>query len=56
LHNMADIGDMVDELTDKAKKGDRADRDTTATINRGADGRFPSIRPRPRAPRVSLAI
>jgi hypothetical protein len=30
LHNMADIDDMVDELTDAAKKEDRDDRDATA--------------------------
>ena len=30
LHNMADIDDMVDELTDGAKKEDRDDRDATA--------------------------
>jgi hypothetical protein len=30
LHNMADIDDMVDELTDAAKKADRDDRDATA--------------------------
>ena len=29
LHNMADIDDMVDELTDAAKKEDRDDRDST---------------------------
>ena len=30
LHNMADIDDMVDELTDAAKKAGRDDRDATA--------------------------
>ena len=30
LHNMADIDDMVDELTDAAKKEDRDGRDATA--------------------------
>ena len=30
LHNMADIDDMVDELTDAAKKDGRDDRDATA--------------------------
>jgi hypothetical protein len=30
LHNMADIDDMVDELTDAAKEEDRDDRDATA--------------------------
>jgi hypothetical protein len=30
LRNMADIDDMVDELTDAAKKEDRNDRDATA--------------------------
>jgi hypothetical protein len=30
LHNMADIDDMVDELTEAAKKEDRNGRDATA--------------------------
>jgi hypothetical protein len=30
LHNMADIDDMVDELTEAAKKEDRDGRDATA--------------------------